>query len=42
MRAWGLGQVLLAQIRAGLWRLNGETMLRRGWFYRSSYFYDLG
>jgi len=35
-------QVLLAQIRAGVWRRNGETMLRRGWFYRSSYFYDLG
>jgi len=35
-------QVLLAQIRAGLWRLNGETMFRRGWFYRSAYFYDLG
>jgi E3 ubiquitin-protein ligase UBR3 len=35
-------QVLLAQIRAGLWRMNGETMFRRGWFYRSAYFYDLG
>ena len=35
-------QVLLAQIRAGMWRLNGETMFRRGWFYRSAYFYDLG
>jgi E3 ubiquitin-protein ligase UBR2 len=35
-------QVLLAQIRAGIWRWNGETMLRRAWFYRSSYFYDFG
>lgn len=35
-------QVLLAQIRGGLWRWNGETMLRRAWFYRSSYFYDFG
>jgi hypothetical protein len=43
-RGWSLrnGQVLFSQLRAGMWRRNGDTLVRNAWFYRSSYFYDFG
>ena len=36
------GQVLFSQLRAGMWRRNGDTLVRNAWFYRSRYFYDFG